>query len=175
MTLTMHSALAPAALAQALYRSIDEERRTLFSLSGYKGSLPILGEVTEATFRLQRRRFWRNDFAPQLYGKFQTETGGSRIEACFDMSPWVKMFMRIWMIGVAVIGAPIFVLSALDLITGSHYISGDRYVGLIVPPAMITWGLLLPRIGRLFGQADERFLLDFIQQTLAAQVEKQVP
>jgi hypothetical protein len=41
----LHSALAPAALAEALRRSTDEERRTIFALSGYKGDRPVLGEV----------------------------------------------------------------------------------------------------------------------------------
>jgi hypothetical protein len=175
MSLVLHSALAPGALADALRRSIDEERRTLFSLSGYSGSCPVLGEVMQDTFRLQKRRYWRNDFSPQLYGKFQSETGGSRIEAQFGLSPWVRMFMRIWLIGVGAIGGPIFVLSSLDLLTGSSYLTGDSYVGLIVPPAMILWGFILPKIGRFFGQGDEQILLEFIQRTLAARIEKQLP
>ena len=174
MSLMLRSTLTPTGVADALRRSIDQEERTLFSLSGYKGSLPVLGEVTETAFRLQKRRYWRNDFAPHLYGQFEAEAGGSRIEAHFDVSRWVKMFMRIWLVGVALLGGPIFVLSALDLLTGSHHITGDSLIGLIVPPAMILWGFLLPRIGCLFGQGDEQFLLDFVQLTLAARVEEYI-
>jgi hypothetical protein len=53
----LHSALTPMAVADALRRAIDEERRTLFSLSGYRGSCPVLGEVTKSTFRVQKRRY----------------------------------------------------------------------------------------------------------------------
>jgi hypothetical protein len=134
----------------------------------------VLGEVTETTFRLRKRKCWRNDFAPNLYGKIQTEAGGSRIETHFDVSRWIKLFMRFWLAGVLLLGGPIFVLSALDYLTGSHHTSGDNWVGLIVPPAMVLWGFLLPRIGRRFGVGDERFLLEFVQQTLAAQIEEQV-
>jgi hypothetical protein len=81
----LSSALTPVALADALCRSIDEERRTLFSLSGYRGSRTVLGEVTENTFRLRKRRYRRNDFAPHFYGQFQQELGGSRIEGYFDV------------------------------------------------------------------------------------------
>jgi hypothetical protein len=80
--------------------------------------------------------------------------------------------MRFWLAAVAVLGGPIFVLSAFDLVAGSRHMSGDISVGLIVPPAMIAWGFLLPQIGRLFGRADGRFLVDFVQQTLAARVEE---
>jgi hypothetical protein len=131
----------------------------------------VLGEVTDATFRLQKRRYWRNDFAPNLYGKIKAGDGGSRIEAYFDVSRWVKFFMRIWLGGVFLFGGPIFVLSALDFLPGRHYTSGDKWVGLTVLPVMVLWGFLLPRIGRWFGKGDERFLLEFVQQTLAAQLE----
>jgi hypothetical protein len=174
VSIILHSALTPVAAADALRRSIDQEKKTLFSLSGYKGSLPVLGEVTETTFHLQKRRYWRNDFAPHLYGQFRAEPGGSLIEVHFDTSRWVRTFMRIWLICVALFGSPMFVLTALDLFTGSHHTAGDTWVGIIVFPAMIAWGFLLPKIGRLIGRGDERFLLDFVQQTLAARIEENV-
>jgi hypothetical protein len=173
-SIVLHSALTPIAVSDALRRSVDEERRTLFSLSGYRGSLPVLGEVTESTFRLQKRRFWRNDFAPHLFGQFQPEAGGSRIEAHFDVSRWTRNFMRFWLVGVALLGGPIFVLCLIDLTTGSHHTTGDARVGLIVPLALVLWGFLLPKIGRLLGRGEERFLLEFVQQTLAARIEEPV-
>jgi hypothetical protein len=169
--IVLHSALTPVAVGEALRRSTDEEHRTLFSLSGYRGSRPVLGEVTGNTFRLQKRRYWRNDFAPHLYGQFRSEAGGSRIEAEFDLSRWVKSFMRIWLAGAVVLGVPMFMLSALDFLTGSHHTTGDNRLGLIVPPALVLWGFLLPRIGRFFAQGDERFLLEFLSQSVAARVE----
>src|SRR5438105_1103527 len=123
----LHSALAPQALADMMCRSIDEERRTLFALSGYKGSLPVLGKISDRTFRLQRRRYSRNDFTPQFYGHFETEPGGSRIEGYFDISSWAKIFMRIWLGAVVLLGGPIFVLTLIDVVTGSHHISGDSW------------------------------------------------
>jgi hypothetical protein len=30
---------------------------------------------------------------------------------------------------------------------------------------------VLPKLGRLFGHGDERFLLEFVQQTLAARID----
>jgi hypothetical protein len=170
----LHSALAPPALADMIRRSIDQERRTLFSLSGYKGSLPVIGTVSDRTFRLQKRRFGRNDFSPQFHGEFQAEPGGSRIEGHFDISSWVKVFMRLWLGGVVLLGGPIFVLTLIDVLKGSHYMNSDTWVGLAVPPAMLAWGFLLPRIGRFFGRGEERFLLEFMEHTLAARLERGV-
>lgn len=170
-----HSALAPASVAAALRRSIDEEHRTIFSLSGYKGDQPLLGEVSENTFRLHRRRYWRNDFAPHFYGRLYSDTGGTRIEGHFDSSSWVKTFMRLWLAGVVLLGSPIFVLSILDLTNGSRFVSGDRWVGITVFPSMLLFGILLPRLGRLFAKADERFVSEHLQHTLAARIEEPAP
>src|SRR5580658_1165587 len=87
----LHSALAPNAVADALRRSIDEQHWTLFSLSGYKGNLPLLGEVSENTFKVQKRKYYRNDFAGQFYARFAAEPEGTRIEGYFDCPRWGKI------------------------------------------------------------------------------------
>jgi len=140
-------------------------------MSGYKGDRPVLGEVFGETFRIQKRRYWRNDFAPHFFGTLHWEPGGTRIEGRFDISPWVKGFMRFWIGFVAVVGGMIFVLSVLDLTTRSHFISGDLWIGIIAPPGMLAFGFILPRIGRLLGEGDERFIIDYIQHALAARID----
>jgi hypothetical protein len=50
----LHSAFTPNAVADALRRSIDEERWTLLSMSGYRGNRPVRGEVGQNTFRQVR-------------------------------------------------------------------------------------------------------------------------
>ncbi|MGA7637978.1 MAG: hypothetical protein WA690_02410 [Candidatus Acidiferrales bacterium] len=79
--------------------------------------------------------------------------------------------MRFWLGFVAVVGGAMFVLSLLNMTSGSHFITGDLWVGIIVPPALLLFGLVLPRVGRAFGKWDERFLLEFVQRTLAARIE----
>ena len=82
--------------------------------------------------------------------------------------------MRIWLAAVALLGAPIFVLATLDVLTGSHHTSGDNRIGLIVPPALLLCGFLLPRIGRFLSRADEAFLLEFLSHTLVARIEEHI-
>ena len=170
MASTLHSVPSPA-VTDALCRNVDFQRWTLFSFSGYKDDLPIVGEVTETEFRLQRRRIWRNDFAPNLYGKISPEREGSRIEVHFDFSRWTRTFMKVWLGGVVLMGLPIFVASLHEEIAGNRFVHGDAWTGIVVFPAMILWGFLLPRVGRFLGRSDEPFLLNFLQPTLATRLE----
>jgi hypothetical protein len=168
----LHSALAPTSVGDVLRRSIDEEHWTLFSLSGYRGNRPLLGEVGENTFRMQKRRYSRNDFAGQFYARFAPEPGGTRIEGYFDAPRWARYFMRIWLAFAVLVGTPIFVGTVVDMATGSHYTSGDKWVGLLVPPALVLVGTVLPKVGRLLGKADRRFIIEHIQSTLTARIEE---
>ncbi len=141
-------------------------------MSGYQGNRPLLGKIGKNTFTVQKRRYSRNDFAGLLFGRFEPEGNGTRIEAYFDAPPWARYFMRIWLTGAVLIGAPIFVGTLIDMITGSHYMSGDNWVGLVVPPVLLMYGIVFPKIGRLFGEADRRFILEQVQNTLAARIEE---
>jgi hypothetical protein len=171
----LHSPFPTYAVADALRQTIDEERITLFSLSGYKGKRPLLGKVGDHTFRLQKRRYYKNSFAPFCYGEFEPEAGGTRIEAHFDMSRWVRYFMQFWMAVVILLGGAVFVSTMEDILRGGHYIHGQTWMGILVPLAMVLFGVLLPRIGRLLGRGEERFMLEYLQQTLAARVEPPDP
>jgi hypothetical protein len=170
----LHSALAPDAVGDVLRREIDKEQWTLFSLSGFRGDRPILGEVNGNSFRLRKRRYSRNDFAGQFYARFEAELGGTKIEGFFDYSRWAKYFMRVWLAAAVVIGAPIFVMILADAVSGTHHMNGDLWVGLLVPPSLIFFGLILPRVGRLIAKGDERFILYFLQNTVVARMDHPV-
>jgi hypothetical protein len=165
----LHSGLAPAAAVDALRRCMDEEQWTLFSLTGYKGDQPVLGVITGNSFRLQKRRHWRNDFAPHFYGQMVLEPGGTRIEGHFDLSEWVRGFMWVWLGMAAMIGIPIFAVTLFHFLKGTQ--AENDAVGLIVPPTMIAWGFVLPRIGRLMGRSDEAFILQHLENCLSARIE----
>jgi len=168
----LHSNLTPDAVVDALRRSIDEKHWTPFSLSGYKGNQPLLGKVGESTFRVQKRKFYRNDFAGQFYGRFVPERGGTKIEGYFDSPLWARYFMRIWLTFAVLVGTLIFVKTVIDVVVGSHHMSGDQWVGLVVPPVLVLFGIVLPKVGRLLGKSNERFILEHVQTTVAARIEK---
>lgn len=168
ITYVLHSDLTPESVAEVLRHSIDEERRAIFSLSGYQGDRPLLGEVGGGTFRVQRRRYYRNDFAPHFYARFGSEEGGTRIEGYFDARVWVKYFMRIWLCFAILIGAPIFIASSIGVATGRQHVTDDTWVGLVVPPALMLFGVFLPKLGSLLGRADRQFMLEQLQRDLHA-------
>ena len=166
----LHSALAPESVPDVLRRSIDQERRTLFSFSGYRGDHPLLGEVGNNTFRVQKRRYGgRNDFTRHFYARFAPEPGGTRVEGYFDIPRWKKYLVRTWLGLAVLIGTPIFMGTVIDVATGSHYITGEHWVGLVVPPVLLLFGTVLPKVG---GKADQRFILEQLQNALVAHNEE---
>ncbi len=169
-TVVLYSRLDPPSVTEILRGHIDPERRTLFSISGYKGDRPILGEVNEKTFRLQKRRYSRNDFAGHFYGRTEPMSEGTRIEGYFDAPLWARVFMRVWLGFAVLIGGIGFVATLLSLFTGEH-IAGDTWVGLVVPPALVLFGTVLPKLGRSMGRGDRRFILEFLRQTLGARLD----
>jgi hypothetical protein len=154
----------PEACMQRLYEAIDIQQRALFSLSGYQGDRPVVGILHPPEFRLEKRRYWRNDFAPVLYGKMFTTGGGTRVEGYFDLRYHVRFFMRCWLALVGIFG----VLSVLSLFFGSGPATRDSQMGYLVPPAMFLFGLLLPRIGSYLSLGDRGSLAEFLERTLVA-------
>jgi hypothetical protein len=47
------------------------------------------------------------------------------------------------------------------------------WIGLVLPPCLVLFGTLLPKLGRLLGRSGEQFLLEHLQQTLSARIEEQ--
>jgi hypothetical protein len=144
----LRSDYSPDACLARLAEQIDIDQRTLFSLSGYRGSKPILGRIAGNEFRLHKRRSWHNSFGPVLYGRVAADGRGTTIEAYWDVLRSTRISMRIWLIFAALIGTPIFLRSVMQLLDGRTRMVGELWVGLVVPPAMILFGLLLPEWGR---------------------------
>jgi hypothetical protein len=79
--------------------------------------------------------------------------------------------MRIWLGFAVLMGTPIFVRTVIDVVTGSHYMSGDKWVGLLVPPGLVLFGTVLPKVERLLGKSTQTVHLGHLQNTLAAPIE----
>jgi len=80
--------------------------------------------------------------------------------------------MRIWLAFAVLVGTPVFVRSVIDVVAGSHHMSGDKWVGLVVPPALVVFGIALLEVGRLLGKSDERSILEHVEKTVAARSEE---
>jgi hypothetical protein len=60
----------------------------------------------------------------------------------------------------------------MDVINGSHNVNGDVWVGIFVPLALILFGILLPYVGGLLSRGGERYILQYVQETLVSRIEK---
>ena len=88
----LHTHLSTAECQARLAAGVDIQKLA-FTRSGYAGSREILAKISGATFRLQKRRTYRNSFAPFFYGKLIAAGSGTRIEGEFKMHPAARVFM----------------------------------------------------------------------------------
>jgi hypothetical protein len=131
-----------------------------FSRSGYAGTRPILGKLGGAGFRLQKRRGYRNSFAPFFFGRFVASDRGTLIEGEFRMHPWAKVFMTGWF-------SFLVVFSVAFLISRRSGSQSSLIIDLGVPIMMAVFGVLLVKFGRWLGRGEERDIIEFLKSTLA--------
>lgn len=156
----LHSDLPREECLRRLVASTDAGERTIFSLSGYKGSKPLLLKVNGDQFVLWKRRYYRNDFSPYFFGTLSPDNQGTRLEGNFDMNRWVKIFMRFWIGFVILIALPLWSAALKGTI------QGDPKVAVLVPIGMLLFGIFLPNVGRWIGRGEERFIKNFLETTL---------
>jgi hypothetical protein len=166
--LVLHSDYLPSECLAKLTEQIDVDRLTLFSFSGYQGKKPILGRIAGNEFRLHKRRYWHNSFGPVLYGRVAGDERGTTIEAYWDILRATRISTRIWLLFAALIGTPLFVKSLVQLLDAKTHATGESWVGLVVPPAMILFGLLLPELGALLSFHERKQVLEMLHRVLVA-------
>jgi hypothetical protein len=145
-----------------LQEATDVAKRTIFSFSGYKGSHPVLSNLDGSKFKIWKRRYYRNSFAPFLLGSLSQDGLGTRVVGRFDMDPWVKAFVILWL-AIVGFGGIEDIYSAL-----SRGPSGQAGTNALLMGGMFLFGLLLPRFGQFIGRGEEGFLRDFLESTLVA-------
>jgi len=145
-----------------LASGVDVERLA-FSWSGHAGSRPILGKFSENGFRLQKRRYYRNEFAPFFYGRFVSADPGTLIDGEFRMHPFTRAFMTFWFSFLALYLAVVLIQLAM----GRPGIQEDRGLLLAFPFGMMAFGVALVKFGRWLGR-EERAIVAFLKTTLEA-------
>ncbi len=169
-TIVLQSTLSADQCRERLRTNTDEQRRTLFSLSGYKGKSPVLCRIEGETFQLQKRRFYRNDFAPNFYGSIQPWGSSARIEGYFGPPRWAVIFLRIWLGAAVLFTVPVAWVSVQRMLGGNRQ-AGDL-IALAFPLVFVAFGVLMPRFGDWLGRNEKTFLVEFMETTLAAKLEE---
>ena len=146
-----------------LASGVDVERLA-FTWSGHAGSRPILGKFSENGFRLQKRRYYRNEFAPFFYGRFVRADRGTFIEGEFRMHPFARAFMIFWFSFLVLYFAVALVQYAME----PPGVRGGRGLLLVFPFGMMAFGIALVRFGRWLGRGEERAIVAFLKTTFEA-------
>jgi hypothetical protein len=169
----LQSPLVQEEAIRRLRAAIKESGMGMFRIGDWDRSVEFYGEIDGNRIELRKRRsfFSKNDFAPHLFAELiPIASGGTKVEGHFDISSWVSGFMALWMIFAAVVGGIVFVSSLIAILSGHRFgqKGNDAMVGIIVPPALVLLGFLLPRIGYYFHFEQENELLEFLKSTFMA-------
>jgi hypothetical protein len=169
-TIVLQSTLSPEQCRERLRSNTDERRRTPFSLSGYRGKNPVISRIDGDTIQLQKRRYYRNDFAPNFYGTIEPWGNTARIKGYFGPPRWAVISLRIWLGAAVLFAIPIVWGSLRQMLNGDW--GQNVYVGVAVPFFLLAFGLLMPRFGDWLGRNEKTFMLEFLETTLAAKREE---
>ena len=133
-----------------------------WSVSGYAGSKEVLGKFRGDSFRLQKRRNYRNSFAPYLYGQFKTGDGATRVEGEFKLHPFTKIFMALWFSFLAAFSVAVLVLP-------SHgQADSARWPLLLFAAGMAAFGVALIKFSRWLARNEAGAIVALLKSRLEA-------
>jgi hypothetical protein len=140
-------------------KSISECQKVVRS-AGYSAFGIVLESFDGYNFTLSVRRNYRNSFAPLCTGKLIPQAAGTVIDVRFGMSLSVKLFLAVWFTGIATAGVVIL----------SNILSGNAVhatTGVVVPPVLLGFGILLVRFGNRLAHDEENYVLGWLERSFA--------
>ena len=162
----MHSPLSPEKFEARLRRSIDPEPWD--SSSAFSGEMhPLYGIVGQRSFRVYKRRDRRTDIVGTLYGKFEPDNTGTRVEAHFIPPPTIGYVTRIAIATAVLLTYPIFA-RVLREFSSSRRLNGSSDWLALIFPLSIAVASCIPRFVRRFGRDDRQFILEYVRQVTSA-------
>lgn len=163
--LSIHTNLPVFECAYRLRVAVDEPHWSLFSLSGYAGSKPVIGTVDGTEIRLQQRSRIRHPWeAIFLDARLVPDQSGTRIEGRFRRRRSQVIFMSLWTTFAVVVGGGLFVFASMELVAPAGRVSGTPWVGIAIP--LIFWTAVAIYLWR--GRRERRFLAKFVRETVGA-------
>jgi hypothetical protein len=158
-----------AACGDLLAETIHTEHIPHFSLPMFAGNKTVLGKVWDNRFRIRRRCFVQNSFAPLFHGEIEAGKNKTTIQGQFKMHFIPRIFMILWVGGALCAGLYFIIVGLLDLTTGSHHVTEhDPRVVTLLGPVIIAVVIGLFRFFRWWGRQDEIFLVEFLEKIFEA-------
>jgi hypothetical protein len=155
----LYSLLDLAACTQRLDRAIDHDDFSMFSLSGYRGVKPFLGNVTGRQFKVFQRGY--KNIPSVLSGDLRPHGEATRVEGKFDLEPTSKIAICLFSLVGILIVIPVVLYSLKD-----HTV--PRWTALSFAMVYCVGAVLAPRIFRWIALDQERAITDFLCVTLEA-------
>ena len=128
---------------------------------------PVWGVVETQKFRL--RRGSGGVYAPNFYGTWEAQSGGTRIDGYFALGPIERLSLRITLVVMLAFSALGVLLNTVDLTRGTHFTNDPKFgllLSILLVPFCIGFYVFVQKRG---SRSDDR-LLAFIETTLAARL-----
>jgi hypothetical protein len=154
--------ISPLPIAECI-RRLRAATDSSFAMAGSK---PVLGMVRETAIQLRRRSYYRHGSQCWLSGKFTEDRGRTRLHCTAGMHPFVRVFLGYWVACIFVGGGAIFVHTLRTIGGAQDPLPQNLWLGLIVPPLLLGFGLVLLVIGNTNFGDDPRFLVEFVARTI---------
>jgi hypothetical protein len=136
------------------------------------GSGEAIGGVSKTHFRARQRIWYRNSFQTVLHAKLEDSGSGTRVVCTYAAAIFVRCFTAIWLVGVILIGGPIFCNSLFAVLGFGHDSSNgnqqDMALGLVIPVALPAFVFAIMAFGRWLARNERSFLNQLICDTLQA-------
>ena len=129
----------------------------------------IVGYYDRDGFQLRTGGRFRNSFQTIMYGTFTDRGDHTEIACLAGPRRFVIAFMAIWLLGVITIGSMVTLSSFGQLLQGEVGFV-DGLTGVLLPVALLVFGVGLFWGGRVLARGEEETLLQFLDETIEAEV-----
>jgi hypothetical protein len=154
--------VSPLPLAECI-RRLRAATDSGFAMAGSK---PVLGTVRNTAIRLRRRSHYRHGSQCWLSGKFTQEGGRTRLHCTVGMHPFFRVFLKYWVACIFIGGGAIVVHTLRTFWTAQEPLPQNLWLGLVVPPLLFGFGVVLFLVGDSGFGSDPRFLVEFVARTI---------
>ena len=157
--------ISPLPLADCI-RRLRAATDSSFAIAGSK---PVLGAVGDTSIRLRRRTYYRHSSQYWLSGQFIEAGGETRLHCTVGLHPFMRTLLEYWVGAVMLGGGYIFLRAARMFFAAHGPVPDYLWLGLVLPPLFLGFGIVLLVFGDQISQNDEpRFLIEFVARTIKA-------
>ena len=145
-------------------RRLEAEMNAPLSILALAEARPLIGRFRGNQLRARRRVWYRRSF--YLSAELIAEGSETRIRCRFSMHPFDKVVRIVWFSGLVLIGGGALIAAIID--AALHRDLARVWPSIVIPIFMLIFGLVVGGFGHHIARNDQRFLTDFIAETLSA-------